>query len=377
MEARSAREGPARNLLRFGARAAQPAEGRPRVELTVVAFQRGDEPNAFIESAKEAGLSAHVLTERRRFDTDPLRQLDAIVSDVRPDIIQSHNIKSHLFVRWLGLHRRYPWVVFNHGYTATNLKDRLYNRVDRWTLPAAHRVVAVCGPFAERLECRGVSRERIRIQHNSVAPFIAPDADAVEKIRQKLGSPSAKLILVVGRFSREKGHADLLRAASLLQKLGPRDWQIVLLGEGPESPNLREMTTSLKLESQVIFAGQQADVAPYYALATMLALPSHSEGSPNVVLEAMAAGVPIVATAVGGVPEILSHEQTGLVIAPRDPKGMAAELRRLLDDEPLRQRLAEAARELATTVYTPEAQCRAWVSIYEELLNPMSGHRGN
>jgi glycosyltransferase involved in cell wall biosynthesis len=127
------------------------------------------------------------------------------------------------------------------------------------------------------------------------------------------------------------------------------------------------------LEGQVVFAGQQADVAPYYALATVLALPSHSEGSPNVVLEAMAAGVPIVATAVGGVPEILSHQQTGVLTAPQNPQAMADELRRLLDSESLRQRLAFAAREQAATIYTPDAQCRALVSIYEELLDGPGG----
>jgi glycosyltransferase involved in cell wall biosynthesis len=368
MEARSGREGPARNLLRFGERAAREAAGRSRVALSVVTFQRRAGPNAFITAAEDAGLGTHVLAERGRFDTGPLRQLRAIVAEVRPDIVQSHNVKSHLFVRWLGLHRRFPWVAFNHGYTATDLKDRIYNQVDRWTLPSAHRVVAVCEPFARRLERHGVPRERIRIQHNSVPPFAPPSAEAVARVRQAMGNPAVRLILAVGRFSHEKGHSDLLRAASLLRRTGPHDWRIVLVGDGPESANLRSLTNSLGLENEVVFAGQQADVAPYYALAAILALPSHSEGSPNVVLEAMAAGVPVVATAVGGVPEILSHDQTGLITSPQDPQAMADGLRRLLDSESLRIRIGSAARERAATVYTPEAQCQAWVSIYEELL---------
>ncbi len=372
MEARSGREGPARNLLRFAARAAQEAAGRPRVALSLVTFQRGGGPNEFIAAAQKAGLGTHILTESRRFDTDPLRQLNAIVSAVQPDIVQSHNVKSHLFVRWLGLPRRFPWVAFQHGYTATDLKDRLYNQIDRWTLPAAHRVVAVCGSFAQRLERRGVSHERIRIQHNSVAPFVAPDAQVVEALRQKLGSPATRLILVVGRFSHEKGHADLLQAAALLRKLGVGDWRVVLVGDGPEAANLRSLATSLDLENEVVFVGQQADVAPFYAAASALALPSHSEGSPNVVLEAMAAGVPIVATAVGGVPEMLSHQQTGLIVAPRDPRAMADQLKALLDSESLRRRLATAARERTEDIYTPDAQCKSWVSIYEELLDDRS-----
>ena len=283
--------GPSKNLIQIGLRGAQ-AEAGHQLALSVVTFQRGlsDTPTPFVAAAQQAGLPVHVLTERRRFDSAPIRQLKELVSSVRPDIIQSHNIKSHLFVRATGLHQLYPWVAFQHGYTATDLKDQIYNQVDRWTLRAAHRVVAVCQAFANRLETRGIPKERIRVQHNSVRPFDPPLAQATAELRNKFGLDGYLVILAVGRLSREKGHADLLQAAAQLSKQSLAPWKLLLVGDGPEQANLEAQRKALGLESEVIFAGHQTDVRPFYAAADLLALPSHTEGSPNVVLESMAAG---------------------------------------------------------------------------------------
>src|SRR6267154_2004527 len=122
--------GPAKNLIEFATRAAQAREGLPRVEISILTFARGDtESNAFLAAVRNAGLNGLTIRERHRFDTQTLPRLRSLVAEFRPDIIQSHNIKSSLFIRLLGLHRQYPWIAFNHGYTATDLKDRLYNQV--------------------------------------------------------------------------------------------------------------------------------------------------------------------------------------------------------------------------------------------------------
>src|ERR1700694_4813917 len=173
--------GPAKNLIEFATRAPQARQGLPRVEISILTFTRGDTPsNAFLAAVRDAGLNALVIPERHRFDPQTLPRLRMAVAEFRPDIIHSHNVKSNLFVRLLGLHRQYPWIAFNHGYTATDLKDRLYNQFDRWSLRVAFANVAVCRPFAQKLETYGVPPERIRIQHNSVRPFVPPPPAEVE-----------------------------------------------------------------------------------------------------------------------------------------------------------------------------------------------------
>jgi len=369
--------GPPKNLIEFAKRAKELREGLPRVELAIATFQRGaGPPNAFVTAARGAGIEVFVLSEKRRFDSAPFAQLRSAVAAFKPDVIQSHNVKSHFFVRRLGLYRQFPWIAFNHGYTNTDWKDQAYNQFDRWSLRAACRVVTVCRAFAPIFEALGVAPDHIRIQHNSVRPFVAAPADVVERVKTELALDHRPVILSIGRLSYEKGHADLLQAISIGVAKGTlRDVRVVLVGDGPEMESLKSAAIRLGIQDQVQFAGQRSDVRPYYSLATLLALPSHSEGSPNVVLESMAAGVPIVATSVGGVPEILTGEATGLLVPVRDPAAMAAGIERLLADPALRAHLAEAARDHVAAHYTPEAHCRSLISLYLEAISAFDRER--
>jgi glycosyltransferase involved in cell wall biosynthesis len=311
-----------------------------------------------------------VIGERYRYDLGVIPQLRGAVKSWRPDIIQSHNVKSNLLVRLLGLWREYPWIVFQHGYTATNFKDTVYNQIDRWSVLKANRVVCVCGAFAKRVEGWGVPANQILVQHNSVKPLAPVRSEAVKRLRESYGlDAGTAVILAVGRLSREKGHSDLVRAIALLRAREPEmPIRLLVAGEGPERPAIERLRRTLGLEKTVVLAGQQADIAPFYAAADVLALSSHTEGSPNVVLEAMTAGVPVVATAVGGVPEIIEHERTGLLAPRKDPEAIADALARLLRDAELRRRLSATARELVTTRHSDAAYRCALVSLYRDVL---------
>jgi glycosyltransferase involved in cell wall biosynthesis len=373
--------GPARNLIEF-ARAAREAKGDlPAVDLSIVTFQRGalEPPNAFVTAAREASLAVDVLAERFRFDPAVIPQLRAVIARRRPDIVQSHNVKSHLLVRLTGLSRQLPWVAFHHGYTATNLKDRVYNQFDRWSLRAASRALTVCRPFAAQLERRGVARERIRIQHNPLRPFTLATREEAEALRVRLGIPAGvPVILSVGRLSREKGCHDLLEALGRLHRRTPAaEFRLVIVGDGPEAGRLRRQAQSLGLAGRVVLAGFQNDVRPYYAMADLLVLPSHSEGSPNVLLEAMSAGVPVVATAVGGVPEIAEHEHSALLVKRGDREAIRAAIERLLGDAELRRRLAAAAREVVATRHSPETYRRAVIEVYQSALDERARTRAS
>jgi glycosyltransferase involved in cell wall biosynthesis len=356
--------GPARNVIEFGKVA------MPDVEVTIVTYQRGPEESALASAARKAGLPVALVAERRRWDTRVLQQLRQTIAAINPDILETRNVKSHFLVRLLGLQKKYPWVAWNHGYTETSSLDRMYTLLDRWSLGGAYRVVTVCQPFADRIAELGVSRDRIRILHNSVKPFVTPTPDEVAAVRQQLGIRDEEaVILSVGRLSQEKGHADLIRTAAALTAMpGTQDFRVVIVGDGPERQSLANLAARLGAEKQVIFAGFQRDTRPYYAMATIVSVPSHSEGSPNVVLEAMAAGLPIAANRVGGIPEILEECVTGLLVEPRNPDAMAKALFRLLSDDELRGRLGAAAKAQAMSAHTPEAYRQALVGFYRETL---------
>jgi len=360
--------GPARNIIEFAKMARRPEDDLPAVEVTLLTYRRGSDESALARAAREAGVPVITVDERRRWDTRVLPQLRQAITKHNPDILETRNVKSHFLVRLLGLDRKFRWVAWNHGYTATSWLDRSYTQLDRLSLRGAHRMVTVCRPFADKLVTLGVPREKITVLHNSVKPFVAPPPEDVAYLRRSFGLSDEAVILSVGRLSQEKGHADLLRVGAALAVMpGTPRFRIVIVGDGPELEPLVRLLERLGIEKQVSLAGFQRDTKPYYAMATLVAVPSHSEGSPNVVLEAMAAGLPIVAKSVGGVPEILKEGVTGLLVPEGKPQWMAHAIRRVLCEPELRTRLGTAARARALAEHTPEAYRRRLVRFYESV----------
>jgi len=196
-------------------------------------------------------------------------------------------------------------------------------------------------------------------------------------LRQELNLVNAeRVVLSVGRLSREKGHTDLVAALAVLRKLDPElRFKLIIIGEGPTRAQVERVAQQAGLRDRVTFLGQISDVQPYYAIADALALPSHSEGSPNVLLEAMAAGIPVVASAVGGVPEIAIDESSALLVPARDTQKFARALYRVLTDTELAQRLGEAAIARVEDEFSPESYARMLVGTYDKLLAEQSERR--
>jgi len=369
--------GPAKNLIAFATWIRNfPPFGLPRVELSVVAFQRPSAPaDRFLSALEAAKIPVHIIRESSTGDPRVIPQLLAIVDSTKPDIVQTHNSKSHFLVRVTRLQRRVRWIAFHHGFTLRDGKDRFYNRIARWALGAAPHVVTVCDAFARDLARAGVPAGRISVRHNMVEPFAPPPPDELGTLRGRLGIPEdARVLLVVGRLSAEKGHADLIEAMALLRASHPAKVCLVVVGDGPERGALEQRSAALGLSDSVLFAGQLANVAPYYGIADLFVLPSHSEGSPNVLLEAMAAGLPIVSTGVGGAVELVSDGDTALVVGCRDPRAMSLAIGRLLADPELARCLGTAAR-LASRLYGPEAYAASLVQIYQAVADsPLAGY---
>ncbi len=346
----------------------------PVIEGGVVTFDRqrdGARPNDFVTAARNLGLDVEVIPERRRFDLRVVPALRSIVETRGSDLIITNSVKSH-FLMWRSrLWRKHPWVAFHHGYTNTDRKMRLYNRLDRWSLPHADRLVTVCRAFAQELAgSTGVSIDNISVQHNAIRRRPPVSTAAVEALRKRLGiADSERVVLSVGRLSREKAHHDLIEAFKLLRETkSDIPLKLIIVGDGLERASLEAAVASIDCKERIIFTGQVNEVQPFYAMADVFALPSHSEGSPNVLLEAMAANLPIVATAVGGVPEMVANNESALLVPPNDPPSIAAAISNLLADRVLAQRLATNAATLVNTQCDPENYARSLVKIYREVI---------
>lgn len=368
--------GPAKNLIEFcrWTQSPQAAAAGISLSLSIATFTRQADPshddqNRFVQAVRQAGVPLSLIRERGRFDTAVIGQIRALLQQIQPHILQTHNVKSGFLASIANPAPGPTWLAFQHGYTTTNLRMLVYNQLDRWTLRRAHRVITVCQAFTPKLISYGVDPSRVRVLHNSVVPVETPTA-AAERLGAQYGiGPEEPVILTIGRLSKEKGHHDLVEALAGLHRDNPsRPWKALFVGDGPEKAALEQRTARHNLQKRLIWAGFHSQVQPFYALATLFTLPSHSEGSSNVLLESMAARVPVAATRVGGNPEIVSHEETALLVPARDPQAMAQALARLLDDPDLRLRLAEAAFTRAGASFSPQAYRHNLAAIYDEAL---------
>lgn len=337
--------GSAKSVVEFANEAAK-AE---YVELEIMKFSRGgQQENSLTQAIAALAVPLHIVEERYAGDPSLLPKLRNLVRARKPDVIWSNSVKSHFLVRAAELHREAGWLAFHHGYTTTNAKMRVYNQLDRWSLRAADRVLTVCEPFARTLNQNGVPASRVHVQHMPVRPFERVPLGE-EELRRRLNLGKSLVLLSIGRLSAEKGHVDLIRAFALIRRKidAAIPLRLLVVGEGPERGRIEQAARDLGVSEQVSLEGHRDEVPAYYGIADIFLLPSHSEGSPNVLLEAMVASVPIVATRVGGVPEIATHEQDALLVPAQNPPALASAAVRILRDPELRSRLGATAQSAA------------------------------
>ncbi len=341
--------GTAKAVLEMAYEAKADVSGGRKLEIAVANFVRGkaQADNALTRSMDTAMIPYSFIREAGRFDRAVIQQIRDVARKYEAQIIWSNSVKSHFLVNAAGVGKQCKWVAFHHGYTSTDLKMRIYNELDRVSLRNANRVVTVCQQFAGQMKARGVEESRIRIQHMPVRRFSNSREDAVA-LRADLKLPvGAKVVLSIGRLSREKGHADLVDAFSQLQeRFKDTEVWLVVVGDGPERARLEQRAKECNAGKNVAFAGHRDDAKRFYGIADVFALPSYTEGTPNVLLEAMAAGVPVVATRVGGIPELATDEKNALLVAAGKPSEIANALRRILQTAQLRNELSRAASEV-------------------------------
>jgi glycosyltransferase involved in cell wall biosynthesis len=361
--------GPAKNLLQF-ASMARADRFTPAIDLSILTFRRDGDSDLLADTCRQLQIPLHVIPERGRFDRTIVDSLAGMARTLTPDVIQTHAVKGHFLLRKAGLDRSFPWLAFHHGYTWQNLRVRMYNQLDRWSLRAARQVVTVSVPFRDELIQQGVLPERIHIVHNAIDPHYGATAhSSAPDLRAKLGLHNGQaVILNVGRMSPEKDHLGLLDAFHRIHTAGIIDPHLVIVGDGPERSRIEQRIRALGLASRVTLAGQVSSAEPYYGIANVTVLSSRSEGSPNALLESMAASVPVVATCVGGIPEIVTHRESALLVIPGNPDELEKALSEILTHPAVGISLAQRARELVETRHTPESRTRALCALYEQVL---------
>jgi glycosyltransferase involved in cell wall biosynthesis len=359
--------GTAKAVLEFAKETSHGYSDLPQIDLSILTFDRGQGENYLTKTIKGIGTPLDVIFERQRFDTSVIPQMRAAVARRRVDVIWSNSVKSHFLVRLASLNRSSKWVAFHHGYTRPDTKMRIYNQIDKWSLRKADCVLTSSASFVGELTRKHIQPTHIRVQHMPIRPFTQVSEIKKLELRRQLGfDERTPVLLCVGRLSQEKGHANLIRAFPKMRELAAdARLRLVLVGEGPERSRLEELSRTLNLKDVVILVGQQDEVAPYYSIASVFVLPSLSEGCPNVLLEAMAADVPVVATAVGGVSELATDGRDAILVRKNDGAALASAAAEVLNNQQLREHLVSCARGIVSQK-SPEAYFRSMASILSQ-----------
>ena len=290
-----------------------------------------------------------------------LLELASIVRRERPHIVHVNSAKAAALGRAAAWLTRVPIRVYTvHGwsYTAhTGASSALYLWAERLLRPLT--TVTICVAESERragLEARTCDEATTVVIHNGV-DVAGPTARETRTERCRL--------VTVGRLQAPKDALTLIRA---LAELPRGACEAVIVGDGPDRPALESEARRLDLQSVVQLAGERNNIPELLAASDVFVLSSRSEGLPLSILEAMAAGLPVVATNVGGVPELVVQEETGFLVPPGDPQALAVALERLLGDSTLRRRLGAAGRLRAEERFDLVSTRQAHLDLYSTLL---------
>jgi len=327
----------------------------------------GVDATAVREAARLGGIELRELRFRGRGYLGLAVRARSMASSLGADIIHTYGYRQSLVGLYLQRLAGFKWICFMTGSTTEDLKARLYHRLDAAMQQVADRTVLLSQAQRPTIPGGGDER-RVRVIHNAVdADRPAPMSGGDFQVRSALNIDAhAPLVVVVSRLSPEKGVDVFLRAfRRLVDSIA--SVRAVVVGDGVLRDELEALSRNLGLCGMVRFAGYTSAPGDYLSAADLVVLPSRSECIPNVALEAMAFGKPVVASRVGGVPEVIEDGQSGLLFPTEDVGALAAAMGRILLDQPLSDRLRFAGQARVREHFSATAFADTVLALYKEV----------
>ena len=335
-------------------------------DVRICCLLGSDRTHPFPGRARQEGLEVFEIQSQPRAYLQEVRRLVEVTTEYAPQVLHSHGYHSDL-VAWRAARRLGAGLLSTvHGFTGGDFKNRVYESFDRWMLRRFDRVVAVSEAGALGLRRSGLRSARLHVILNAFRPIGALPRRAA---REALGlEPDGIVIGWVGRFTTVKG-PDLFVQA--IAGLPPGGWSAVMVGDGPERVPCEGQARAAGLPAAKLrFSGARADAGRLMKAFDILVLSSRSEGVPMVLLEAVDAGTPVVARAVGGIPEVLPRG-CGWLVAPDEPLGLIQALSTALTDPEETARRAASARDVVLGALDFDR----WLQAYAEIYRSLQAHR--
>lgn len=342
----------------------------PGFDVSAILFNEG----RLADELRRLGICVTVIPESQNKATSIFCKLLRHFRENPCDILHTHKPKDNLLVGLAGIFLGEVHIVRTlHGAPEPfqgikSLKMALYEFLDRVAIKLmVSRTILVSFDLRNIIEKRALGRTEC--VHNGIEPSSPKIRTDRGLMRRQLGlNEEDTLIGAVGRLSVVKGHESLIRAAAVLISSNCRI-KVVLVGEGPLLSTLEDLADNLGIRQHVFFVGHQDNVQDFLGAMDIFVLPSLHEGIPMALLEAMAMELPVVATRVGGIPEVIDHGVSGLLVTPGDIQLLVESIQELIDDQFRSQSLGRAGRARMEREFTAEHMAEKTAKIYTTLSN--------
>ena len=366
--------GPGKTILETW-KAIDPA--RFRLHLGVFLASGEAETSPFIDAARQAGMPVHLIRGRNQYDLRMVGQVARLVRSLGIDVLHAHEVKSDVITCLARMLQPVPTVTTMHGWIGNGSKQRAMIALDKWVARRFDRVIAVSEPIRDALLASGVPAARIVLLHNGIVLSRYARTGRRGLLAALAGRAiEGPVVTSIGRLSPEKGHLDLVDALATVRTAG-HPITAFLVGDGPARPAIEARIRALGLEQSVLLPGYLDQPQRVLEETDLMVLPSHTEGLPNVVLESLMMDVPVLATRVGGTPEILVDGVNGRMVPPHAPASLAQGILEFLEAPEQWRAMARAGRAVVERQFDFTQRTRRLEALYEEVAADRVGRSGS
>jgi len=336
-------------------------------DITVACLYNGN--STIAQSIKESGIPVVDLNMTNKFRLDALGRFYRLLTEIHPTILHTWMYHPNIIGRLLGRATHIPVIITSRRNTIIGSAWR--EKINRWTSQFDDKVIAVCELARQsEIEHTGVQTEKVLTIYNGINPdrFVLPSPEEWLQKRQQLGIPKDSFVSVsIGRLHTQKGFSFLIKAIHEASKTIPNIRQLIV-GSGMLQAELIAEVQKHGLSKHVILTGERLDVSEILGVCDLYISASLWEGLPNTLLEAMAMELPIVATNVGGTPEVIVDNQTGLLIPPANPHAISEAIQYLFHNPDDRKIMGQAGRNRVFQHFTASKMVQQTINLYYQLL---------
>lgn len=318
---------------------------------------------------RDEGFPVWVLGRRPGVDWRCSWQLANLLRRERVDVVHAHQYTPFFYAITARLLCRRPSILFmEHGRSFPDYPRPKRMVVNRLLLERRDRVVGVGEAVRQALiHNEGIPPQKVAVVYNGIDLSAYSNGSDRDTVRREIGVGDRDLVILqVARLDPLKDHATAVHTLEYLVRRRP-DARLVLVGEGPLLSKVQQLVAECNLSANVHFLGLRKDVGRLLSAADLFLLTSVTEGIPLAVIEAMAAGLPVVATRVGGTGEVVADGQTGLLAPAGDPEGLARSILRIAEDPALASQMGRRGRERAWAVFSEDQMLASYADLYREM----------